>query len=262
MRTPILVAVTNLSPESSNVDSIVANTDELLSRAAQQVQAGAQYIEIGARSTSVHSPLLDDTIEEGRLIPALKCLKDSGYKVSVDTWSTKVALRSLDEGCDILNYLGTNATNDLRDSLRASDALLAINFMPHGDPYALRDVAEPSTVTMDHIMRYFGDFIDNIGVPLDRIIIDPNIGILHPKINRSIQAYVEYAMAIILRMDQLRDAFGCATMVDHSRRGSALIWGALLRELGPDYVRTHDPEIFRDLSQSQWGQTLTSVGYD
>lgn len=245
---PALVGVINLSPESPNADSVATSEEQLLRAAEAYARLGVACMEIGARSTSVAAPEVDESEEQRRLLPALAALKREGYRVSVDTWSAQTATRAVEAGADLINFLGTDFSEELRAALAASAADFVIAYMPYGDPYRMRAAPAPIGAIED-MLRHFQAPIAALGLPRERLVVDPNIGVLHPALRADRIAAIRYRMHVLHALPRLR-TLGCRVMVDHTRRDgdmSRVVWAACLLEVGPDFIRTHDPEVFADL---------------
>jgi dihydropteroate synthase len=248
MPAPTLVGVINLSPESPNADSVVTTEAALLAAAARHRELGAASIELGARSTSAHAPEVDEHTEQARLLPALHALHAAGYAVSVDTWSPATALVALDAGAAIINFLAAEVPVALRDAIAASGRALVLACMPYGDPYRMRTLP-PRTPDLPALLDYFRAHIAALALPPAQLVLDPNLGVLHPQLRADRAAAARYRAHVLLHLHQLR-ALGHPLMVDHTRGdgpAAALVWAALLLDLRPDYIRTHDPALFRDL---------------
>ncbi|MGE0229901.1 MAG: dihydropteroate synthase [Dehalococcoidia bacterium] len=245
---PALVGVINLSPESPNADSVAQGVEPVLRKAEEYRGLGTRYVEIGARSTAVDSPAVDEAEEQRRLLPALGALKEHGYLVSVDTWSAQTAARAVEGGADLVNFLGTDFSAELRGALASSAADFVIAYMPYGDPYRMRSAPEPIG-SIEGMLAHFEASMAALGLPRERVVVDPNIGVLHPALRADRVAAIRYRMHVLHALPRLRE-LGCRVMVDHTRRDgdmSRVVWAACLLEVGPEFIRTHDAEVFAEL---------------
>ncbi|MEZ4552729.1 MAG: dihydropteroate synthase [Dehalococcoidia bacterium] len=245
---PALVGVINLSPESPNADSVAQGVEPVLRKAAAYRGLGARYVEIGARSTAADAPVVDEGEEQRRLLPALAALKGAGFRVSVDTWSAQTAARAVEGGADLLNFLGTDFSAELRGALAGSSADFVTAYMPYGDPYRMREAPEPIG-SIEGMLAHFHASMAALGLPRERVVVDPNIGVLHPKLRADRMAAIRYRMHVLHALPRLR-APGWRVMVDHTRRDgelSRVVWAACLLEVGPEFIRTHDAEVFAEL---------------
>ena len=127
---PTLLGVLNLSPESMVSDSIAQTSEEILARAASLRAAGVEILDVGGRSITPDAPMIDDTTEQRRLLPAIELLVRSGYRVSADTWSSETGIAALDAGAEVVKgwrvrpagVVGVQAAMDCRDCRGRPDA--------------------------------------------------------------------------------------------------------------------------------------------
>jgi dihydropteroate synthase len=198
--------------------------------------------------------VVDEGEEQRRLLPALAALKGAGVRVSVDTWSAQTATRAVEGGADLVNFLGTEFSAELRGALAGSPADFVIAYMPYGDPYQMREAPEPIG-TIEGMLAHFHASMAALGLPRERVVVDPNIGVLHPRLRADRVAAIRYRMHVLHALPQLR-APGWRVMVDHTRRDgdmSRAVWAACLIEVGPEFIRTHDAEVFAELLERPVG---------
>ena len=100
---PYVVGVVNLSPESTNEDSVVEDAASALARAQDLAARGARIIDLGGRSSHWTARTVPWREERDRLLPAIAALKEAGFLVSVDTWDGRVARAAVREGADLVN---------------------------------------------------------------------------------------------------------------------------------------------------------------
>lgn len=124
-RAPSLLGVINLSPESMVRDSVVTREKELLERAAWLEAHGCSCLDLGARSITPTAPMIDDGEEQRRLLPPLRRLRQKGYQVSVDTWSSETVKVTLAEGATTINHTGADIIRthhpDILEALMAAE---------------------------------------------------------------------------------------------------------------------------------------------
>jgi len=181
---PIILGVLNVSPESSHKDSVAISNKSILKRALFLKRNDATYIDIGARSTSNRSKKIDEKTEFKRLLPAIKLLREKGYRISVDTWSIYTAIRCLENRVDMINFTSSVYSAKLFESLKKHKAWLIMTYMPYKNVYEM-EKSKPKNYNIKKILDYFKIRIKIAkNFKFKKIIIDPNVGIFHAKLEQ------------------------------------------------------------------------------
>lgn len=248
MYCPRLLGVANISPDSTTKVSVASSLDALRRRAEQLVQDGVEYIDIGARSTWEFAEILDEDQECELLLPGLELLKREGYRVSVDTWGPRTAILALRAGVDMLNFTGSDYQEAMLEAVRDAGAELVSTYMPFTDPYEMRH-APVHQPTIDSICSFFREVLEKTSrVGLSRVILDPNVGILHHRIAGREKLVVQ--ARIIAGLPTFRTTLGCPLLVHSSRQddenGRSII-GSYVISQKPEYIRTHYPALIQEL---------------
>ena len=242
-RRPAIVGVINLSPESNVPGAHATSLPAVRERAAALCAEGADYVELGARSISHHRAPIDDAEEWRRLAPALHALVAAGYRVAVDTWSERCATAALAGGACLVNFTGAWPSAQLCGAVAASDATLCVLYLPYADPYRMRTSAPASYRTADILDRLRTLMARAGAAGLDRLLLDPNLGIFHPSLDDAAKiAYQVQAMRALPAVARL----GCPTLAYLARKSaltSRQLIAAHLVALAVDYIRAHEPAI-------------------
>lgn len=245
MQKPVILGVLNVSPESKIKDAVAITKRDILARARFLKKNGTDFIDLGARSTSNRKQKVDEKTELKRLIPALRLLKSKGYKVSIDTWSSKNAIECLEEGADMMNFTSSQYNSNMLKLIKKSNSWLIITYMPYKNAYNM-DKAKPAKLGLNRIIKYFKikmNMAKKYGIK--KIIIDPNSGIMHKKIKSDIKAnYQAYLIENLHRFKEL----GCKVIM-HVPTGdseySRYAMASIVLQNKPDFIRTHYPNIIK-----------------
>lgn len=240
---PTILGVINLSPESHVPGSHAAGLPALRARAACLRAAGADYLELGARSISPECPRVSEAEEWRRLQPALEALVAGGYRVAVDTWSEACAQRALAGGARFINFTGALPSAALCAAAARQDAALCILYLPYADPYAMREDAPAAYGGAAIVDRLRAALARARGAGLQRVVLDPNLGIFHPALDDP--ARTAYQMQALAALPALA-ALGAPTLAYLARKAelsSRLLIAAQLAAAGVDYVRAHEPAL-------------------
>ena len=127
-----LLGVINISPESMVSDSVVAGEEQLLERAAWLSAQGCGILDLGARSITPTAAMIDDAEEQRRLLPPLRRLRQEGYRISVDTWSSSTVQVALEAGATDINFTGGAISPEALEAVASADAayLAVTRFRP------------------------------------------------------------------------------------------------------------------------------------
>ena len=244
-REPTILGVVNLSPESNVPGSHAGNLEAVLNRSRKLKRQGADIIELGARSISADRSKINDTIEMKRLEDPLTVLIEEGYKVAVDTWSNQTALFALEKRVDFINFTGSHPSEEVFKKVAEYNARICLLYLPYTNPYTMR---ESNLVTYDGslIIEYFQKILEKLtGFHTHQIILDPNLGIFHPdlKIQMKIALQIQ-AIQCINSLSTLGNPI-LAYLARKKEYTSRLLIAAQLATTKIDYIRTHEPRIFR-----------------
>jgi dihydropteroate synthase len=170
-----VMAIVNRTPDSFHDKGKTFGLAEAVDAVDKVVSEGADWVDIGG---TPFAPGPDVTVEEelDRVIPVVEetARRNPHIVISVDTYRPEVARRSIAAGASVIND-----TSGLHDSAMAevvadSDATLTI---VHTLATPRTVFARPSyhdvTVEVADFLRQRVDLAVKIGVPPERIIIDP-----------------------------------------------------------------------------------------
>lgn len=100
-----LMAIVNLTPDSFYDGGKYDGLNDVLADVKQKVKAGANIIDIGAASSRPGAQEISSEEEWQRLQEPLKAIRDAFPQIiiSVDTYRSEIAKKSVAEGADIIN---------------------------------------------------------------------------------------------------------------------------------------------------------------
>jgi len=182
-----VMGIVNVTPDSFSGDGLAAggrNTGEVVAAALEQarafVDAGAEIIDIGAESTRPRGAYgehaeVDANSEAAAAIPVVRAvaaaLGDRAI-VSIDTSKGSVARAALDAGAGMVNDVWA-ARRDPRTALVAAESGAHLVLMHNQE-----EIDYPNGVFDDVVawLRVAIGAAQSLGVPRDRIVVDPGIG--------------------------------------------------------------------------------------
>jgi dihydropteroate synthase len=174
-----IMGILNVTQDSFYDGGIYFDTSKAIKRAIQMVEEGADIIDIGGESTRPGSESITIEEELRRTIPVIKTLKkEIPIPISIDTYKSEVAQKSLDAGASMVNDI-SGLRFDARMPGVVSEYKVPVVIMHiKGRP---KDMQENPVyeALIQEIMDYLRTGIKlatQSGVSGDMIIIDPGIG--------------------------------------------------------------------------------------
>lgn len=211
-RKPLIMGILNATPDSFYADSRVSTPDAGVERAVRMIEEGADLLDVGGESTRPGSLPVSLDVELERVVPLIEGIRRrSELPISVDTRKAEVACRALEAGADIINDVSA-----LRDDPEMAG--VAVTF---DAPVILMHMqGTPATMQLDpHYDDVVGEVaaelaarareVASLGVPAERIIIDPGIGF---------GKRLEDNLRLIRGIPKLR-ALGYPVLIGLSRKG-------------------------------------------
>lgn len=250
---PTLLGVVNLSPESMVRDSIVRDPAEALARARDLIANGVHVIDLGGRSITPDAPVIDDDEEQRRLRPTAARLHSEGMTFSIDTWSPATAIEALGWGASMINFTGRDATAEMLDAIARAEASVVLTYMPYGNAYEMRSRPNPPPRAdlVGEILEFLAPRVEAAhAAGIREVIVDPNLGILPADTTDYEKIHLQ--LDIVWQTERLR-GLGCPLLFYAARKPERLariMMASAVLHAGPEYVRTHEPRILRELAKA------------
>jgi dihydropteroate synthase len=246
-----LLGVINISPESMVSDSVVSGEEQLLERAAWLSAHGCGILDLGARSITPTAAMIDDAEEQRRLLPPLRRLRQEGYRISVDTWSSGTVQVALEAGATDINFTGAEISPEALEAVAAAGAALMLTYMPYGDAYRMRDAA-PVPYRLQGLLDHLGPRVEQArAAGVKEVIIDPNLGIIHPSTDD--YGKVQLQNSVLWNLDKLR-VLDCPILLYAARKPERLariLFASNVLFAGADIIRTHHPDLIEALLNAE-----------
>lgn len=206
-----VMGILNVTPDSFSDGGQHFSLDHAISQADKMVAQGVDIIDIGGESTRPYSEAVDVKEELRRVIPAIKRIRQNhSVPISIDTTKAEVARQALAAGADIINDISALRLDpEMIDVVAESRAPVIIMHMK-GTPGNMQDDPHYQDVVAE-VMAFFReriDFLQQRGVPLSRITLDPGIGFGK---NRG------HNLSLLKHLDQF-STLGCPVLLGHSRK--------------------------------------------
>jgi dihydropteroate synthase len=178
LKRPLIMGVINVTPDSFSDGGDFADAGRAIAQGLKMAEQGADILDIGGESTRPGSQGVSLEEELGRVIPVIRALAERKLVVSIDTRHAAVMTAAVAAGARIINDV-TALTGDPESPAAAirSGADLVLMHM-QGEPRTMQVDPHYDDATLD-LLDYFGDRLTalaRLGMPLERIAIDPGIG--------------------------------------------------------------------------------------
>ena len=178
LSSPKIMGVLNVTPDSFYDGGVFSNEKKILAQVEKMILDGADIIDIGGFSSKPGAKTISLKEEEKRVIPIIKLINKTFNKIiiSVDTFRSQIAEKSLNEGASIINDI---SGGDLDKNIyQISYKYKAPYIMMHmnGVPSNMQNNPKYENINHD-IIKDFTSKIDSAEKKgVCDIIIDPGFG--------------------------------------------------------------------------------------
>jgi len=174
-----IMGILNVTPDSFYDGGKYTSIDLALKKTEEMINDGVDIIDIGGESTRPDSLPVKEEEELKRVLPVIKEIKKRfTIKLSIDTYKSKVALESINEGVEIINDIsGLRFDNTMLDVVKKYNTELIIMHM-QGTPQTMQKNPVYKNVVED-IKEFFLErikFATENGIKKQNLILDPGIG--------------------------------------------------------------------------------------
>jgi dihydropteroate synthase len=241
-----VMGILNVTPDSFTGDGLMTGDDPVAAAVAQarrMVDEGADMLDIGGESTRPGHETVTEGDELARVIPVVAAIRAAlpDVPLSIDTTKPAVAEAALDAGADMLNDIWGTGPADLLARLAAERGVPYIVMHNREEPVydnVVREVVADLERALDRAV--------GIGVPFDRLIVDPGIGFgktaeQNLAVLRDLGALLSLGRPILLgtsRKSTIGKVLG--NVPADQRLEGTLATTALGIAKGADIVRVHD----------------------
>ncbi|HIS40336.1 MAG TPA: dihydropteroate synthase [Candidatus Aphodovivens avistercoris] len=247
VKTPVVMGVLNVTPDSFSDGGRYANLDDALAHARRMVEEGARIIDVGGESTRPGAAPVSPDDELARVLDVVRALAAEGVCVSIDTRHAQVARACLEAGAAIVNDVSGFSDPDMVQAVVGSDCGLVVMHM-QGDPATMQDDPRYDDVVTE-VRAWLGQRcarLEAAGIARERLCVDPGPGFGKTpqqtiELVRNFQeiAHLGYpVMAALSRKSYIGYAYN---IPDPLQRDAASAAEALMAcELGAGVVRAHN----------------------
>jgi dihydropteroate synthase len=177
-KSPRIMGIINLSPDSFYPDSRVPSVPAALKVAELMIEEGADYLDVGAESSRPGAKPISEEEELSIILPVISQLcKYFPIAVSVDTYKPGVVQKFLEAGASIINDITGLRYPEMAPLIAEYNAGVVIMHM-RGAPENMQEDLHYDDC-LGEIKQFLEQGIqtaESAGIDSDRIWVDPGIG--------------------------------------------------------------------------------------
>jgi dihydropteroate synthase len=210
LRTPQVMAILNITPDSFYSASRTASIDEALQKAGDFLNAGATIIDIGAYSSRPGAADVSEQEELDRIIPVVEALvaRYPGAILSIDTFRAAVAEASVEAGAHIINDISGGTIDPAMFEMIAKLQVPYILMHMKGTPQTMQQEAQYDDVILE-VVDYFAKKVAELRAKgVKDIILDPGFGFAKTR---------DHSYELLNHLEDL-NIFGLSYLVGFSRK--------------------------------------------
>lgn len=247
-RTPIIMGIVNVTPDSFSDGGLYASVDEAVATGLKMVDEGALIVDVGGESTRPGAEPVSEEQELDRVLEVVRRLAAQDVCVSIDTRHAAVAQACVEAGASIINDVTGFRDPAMVDVARASDVGLVVVHMKGDDPCSMQN--DPTYIdVVEEIRTYLAhraEELQQAGIDRARISLDPGPGFGKTarqtiELMRNYQEFARLGYPLLVAVSR-KSYIGYAYHIDDpQQRDDASAAEALMAcELGASIVRTHN----------------------
>lgn len=179
LREPKIMGILNMTFDSFYEGSRLNNADEAVKKAELLLNQGADILDLGGMSTRPGSSEISLDEELKRVVPTVEAIMKEFPEViiSVDTYRSEVAKRSVEAGASIINDISAGVLDEKMFETVAELNVPYILMHMQGNPKNMQQNPHYENVTLE-VNEFLSEKIQalkNLGV--NDIILDPGFGV-------------------------------------------------------------------------------------
>ena len=175
---PKVMGILNLTPNSFYAESRIAEESVLLRKTENMLKEGATFVDLGGYSSRPNAEEVSVEEELNRVVPAIELLAENFPEIiiSVDTFRSEVAEKSIEAGAAIINDISAGNLDKEMMPMVAKYQVPYIMMHMRGTPQTMQSLCDYKDLPRD-IIYYFSEKIKLARQHgINDIITDPGFG--------------------------------------------------------------------------------------
>jgi len=253
---PKILGIVNITEDSFSDGGRYLQTQSAIDHALELIRSGADIIDLGPASSNPDAKYVSAETEIERLTPVVTPLKNTGAKISIDTFQPATQLWGMNSKVDYLNDIEGYANAEIYPQIKEADCQLFLMHSVQRRGIATRINSDPDQI-LNEITVFFEQRLTDLvqaGISSDRIVLDPGMGFFLGSNEAS-------SVKVLQNLDLIKKRFGLRLLISVSRKsflrrvtgksaaesGAATLAAEIFAAMnGADYIRTHDVGALKD----------------
>lgn len=178
LASPKVMGILNVTPNSFYDGGKFADEKALLNQVEKMLNEGATFIDIGGYSSKPNAEFVSEEEELQRVIPIITTVtqKFPETLISIDTFRSKVAKESIENGAAIINDI---SAGNLDENMIKTVAELQVPYiMMHmkGTPQTMQSLTQYENIVKEMIFYFSEKVAQAKSLGINDLIIDPGFG--------------------------------------------------------------------------------------
>ena len=178
LSTPKVMGILNVTPNSFYDGGKFKSESEFLDQTEKMVTDGATFIDIGAYSSKPNAAFVSEEEEIARIVPILNLILTHFPEtlISIDTFRSKVAKLSIENGASIINDVSAGSLDEKMFEVIAQYNVPYIMMHMRGNPNTMQSLTNYENIVKD-ILFYFSEKVAKArSFGINDLIVDPGFG--------------------------------------------------------------------------------------
>ncbi len=178
LSSPVAMGIINLTPDSFYDGGRYKHPLDAIKLAEKMLLEGAQILDMGAASSRPGAGIMDPTIEQERLLPALKAVLKQFPEatISIDTYNSSTARVAVDAGAHMINDISAGSMDKEMFETMAELGVPYVIMHMQGTPSNMQENPQYNDIVKE-VTAFFSKRIAKLKESgLHDIIIDPGFG--------------------------------------------------------------------------------------
>ena len=178
LSTPKVMGILNVTPNSFYDGGKFKSESEFLDQTEKMVTDGATFIDIGAYSSKPNAAFVSEEEEIARIVPILNLILTHFPEtlISIDTFRSKVAKLSIENGASIINDISAGSLDEKMFEVIAQYNVPYIMMHMRGNPNTMQSLTNYENLIKD-ILFYFSEKVAKArSFGINDLIVDPGFG--------------------------------------------------------------------------------------
>ncbi|MFV8443178.1 dihydropteroate synthase [Flavobacterium sp. LB2P44] len=176
--TPKVMGILNVTPNSFFDGGKYKNETEILSQVEIMLLGGASFIDIGAYSSKPNAEFVSEYEEISRIIPVIDLILKHFPEtmLSIDTFRSEVAIRSIESGAAIINDISAGNLDDKMFGVITKYNVPYIMMHMRGNSQTMQSLTSYEDIVKE-MLFYFSEKVAKArSFGINDLIIDPGFG--------------------------------------------------------------------------------------